>query len=518
MTLAVTAMTGQLTQNHISISQNSGHAEEITLNEPSIIQWDKSAKTPGSALLIGNRDVIGLVHGRTEHERIPLYTAVNHVTSDSPASAAALFENGTIEFDSLCDLLLTFPGHDSFSNYTRNIDTQMGIGCVSYYTGDTLFTREIFGLLDGEILVIRLKSSGNHDVNCVIDLDNWNTKGIKSVSQQQIRLSGSTGVNEIEFQLLVQPTVDGGQITAQDGRFSIAGADAASIFIGVATEENGGLPDNAPDQSMFNAKIKPYISLLSMHTSRFLSLFQSQYLELDAPSPSVSEPAVSIKKQSQPGAYNPAIDMRLFNFGRYICIATGFRHERLQPSMPPMPEPANGGATQAEMDETNTLKYIKNAYTYGGFTGSKAAFDLADRFFNPNYVLATDLSSSNGFTIFNPIFNTIVSDNLVFSEQSDIFILPDIPPPWNEGLFEKTLPDTGDIVEVEWKNGLLTSALFHATTSGIHRFHTRIPIRVFWNDVCIIPNDEGRRIVQFHTTPGMSYILKPRRSEKSIVP
>jgi len=59
-------------------------------------------------------------------------------------------------YQPLGDLLLRFDGHENAGEYVRELDLDSGIVRISYRSGDTRFTREIFSSAVDEAIVIRL--------------------------------------------------------------------------------------------------------------------------------------------------------------------------------------------------------------------------------------------------------------------------------------------------------------------------------------------------------------------------
>src|SRR6185295_9858716 len=68
-------------------------------------------------------------------------------------------------YEPVGDLKLSFPGHDNFTNYRRQLDLDTAVATVSYKVGPTTFTREVFVSPVDQVIVVKLTVDTPHGLN-----------------------------------------------------------------------------------------------------------------------------------------------------------------------------------------------------------------------------------------------------------------------------------------------------------------------------------------------------------------
>ncbi|MGC3958273.1 MAG: glycoside hydrolase family 95 protein [Verrucomicrobiota bacterium] len=81
------------------------------------------------------------------------------------------------------DLRLTFPGHESVTDYRRELDLDFAVATVSYKVGNVTFKREAFASYPDRVIVLRLTADKPGQISFTLRMDSPHTN-----SQTQIEV------------------------------------------------------------------------------------------------------------------------------------------------------------------------------------------------------------------------------------------------------------------------------------------------------------------------------------------
>jgi len=154
--------------------------------DPSHLIWFESSATKWEeALPVGNGRLGAMVFGKTDEERIqlnedtywsggPYSTVVKGGYKALPEIQRLIFKNEVIpahkmfgrelmgypveqqKYQSLANLILTFPGAEEISDYVRWLDIEKGITGVEYRAKGVRYRREVFSSAPDQVIVVRL--------------------------------------------------------------------------------------------------------------------------------------------------------------------------------------------------------------------------------------------------------------------------------------------------------------------------------------------------------------------------
>src|ERR1043166_4601036 len=74
-------------------------------------------------------------------------------------------------YEPVGDLRLTFPGHESVTNYRRQLDLNTAVATVSYQIDSTTFTREIFASPLDQVIVVNLTADRPRQLNFAVSFE-----------------------------------------------------------------------------------------------------------------------------------------------------------------------------------------------------------------------------------------------------------------------------------------------------------------------------------------------------------
>ncbi len=341
------------------------------------LNYHKPAKEWTEALPIGNGRLGAMIFGGVESERLQL----NEDTLWSgqaqewscPRSQEVLAEvrrllsqNRHVEADLKCkelmgpynesylplgDLQLTFEHGALVQGYERNLDLDTGISHVQYQVGDVVFTREMFASYPHQLIVIRLTASEqgmlyvharlNSLLRSRTSIDGGHFV-LQGAAPEQAAPNHSSSSNPlvygedwatteaIKFEARLSAERDGGQFKVDHDGIHILGANSVTLYISAATSFNGF--DRSPkhegkDPSLQSARYleqasnQPYTAIRQSHVEDYQALYRKVELHLGEPLPLSSELPTD-KRISEYGARDPGLVELLFQYGRYLMIAS----------------------------------------------------------------------------------------------------------------------------------------------------------------------------------------------------
>ncbi|GAA5522147.1 glycoside hydrolase N-terminal domain-containing protein [Aliifodinibius salicampi] len=367
-----------LTIGEVGKSQSN---EDLYLwyDEPAADEWTK-------ALPVGNGRLGGMVFGNPNQEVIQLNEnsvwAGSPHRNDSPAARQALpkvrdliFEGKHAEAQELAgesffsgphgmpyqpvgDLVLSFPGHEDYQNYYRDLNLETAVATTKYSVNDVEYSRKVFASAPDEVIVIRLSASQPGSITFSASMESpQQTTG--SVKNNELIISGKTGDHEgipgkVRFQSITDIDAEGGSVLPTDSTVEVSNADKVTIRISIATNfkkyndlsgEEQALASNYLNQ----ARDKSYKEIFEAHKSDYQTYFDRVDLDLgitDAAQKPTDERIADFAR----GA-DPQLVELYFQFGRYLLIS----------SSRPGTQPANlQGIWNKEMQPPWDSKYTLN--------------------------------------------------------------------------------------------------------------------------------------------------------------
>src|ERR1035441_7612130 len=279
------------------------------------------ARNFGSAFPIGNGRLGAKVFGRPAAEVIPLndttfWSGPGPEHFEDPkhwealvATRAALavpdyvkadqlvrgMEGPNTQFyESLADLHLNFPGHETYTNYSNTLDLDTAVATTKYTVGGTTYTREMFVSYPAQVIVLRLTADKPGALSLSVGLTTQQHYGqtvvtaneISVTGRAPIRISGPTANANIEWdehkgmtmETLLHVSAKGGTVAAGKDAISVTNANEAVLILSAGTSFNGfdydpatqgKDPDAIARQYMAKAVVRSYESLLAEHLADY---------------------------------------------------------------------------------------------------------------------------------------------------------------------------------------------------------------------------------------------------------
>ena len=336
----------------IGFSQNR-QALKLWYNQPSGKTWE-------NALPVGNGRMGAMIYGNVEREIIQLNEHTlwsgspnrndNPLALDSLAIIRQLIFEGKQKdaerianrviisktshgqkFEPLGSLNLSFDGHENFSNYYRELDIEKAVTKTSYTVNGVTYTREALASFPARVVVLRLTASkpGSISFNAFFTTPQKRAS-IKTTAAGELTISGTTSDHEtvkglVKYKGIVRLKVEGGNLKTNDTSLIIKGANAATIYISIATNFNNyhditGDENKRAADYMDKAFSKSFASILPAHVAAYQKYFNRVKLDLG------NAGSANLPTDERLQHFNTTNDPQLvslyYQYGRYLLISS----------------------------------------------------------------------------------------------------------------------------------------------------------------------------------------------------
>ena len=230
-------------------------------------------------------------------------------------------------YQPFCDVYLDFaPATGEVAEYRRELDLDRAVASVSYRADGVRYTRETFSSHPDQVLVERLRADQPGRISFKVRLTSPHASAVTIASgRDQLALDGRVGERGTRFAARLKVTLDGGRIRAEGDHLVIEEADAATVVLSGATafvnfQDVTGDPAAQASATLAAATKKPAADLAAAHSADHQSLFRRVTLDLGT-TPAASR-ATDERLAVEDKRGDPALATLLFNFGRYLLIAS----------------------------------------------------------------------------------------------------------------------------------------------------------------------------------------------------
>ncbi len=330
-----------------------------TQPESLILWYDKPAAEWTEALPVGNGRLGAMVFGGPANEQLQLnedtlYAGSPYDPNNSealkalPEARRLIFEGKYKEahdlvgakmmanpikqmpYEPLGDLRLIFPGHESATDYRRQLDLDAALATVSYKIGPTTFRRLVFASPVDQVIVVNLNSDASSQLNfsatfetpqkATVSTEGNNTLVLRGVNGEAFGIKGG-----LEFEARVLVLATGGETVAEKEKVTVRNANSALLLIAAATSYRNykditGNPQLIVAEQLNRARQKSMSNLLSVHMREHQRLFHRVKLNLGraaaADLPTDQRPAQFLK------GFDPHLATLYFQYGRYLLISS----------------------------------------------------------------------------------------------------------------------------------------------------------------------------------------------------
>ena len=341
----------------------------LTVKADDLKLWyNKSANYWVEALPLGNGRLGAMVYGNVESDTIQLNedtfwsgspyqnnnpnakkslnTIRNYINAGNYVDAQKLALNDIIGdrnitshgqvYESIGNLILKFPGHENKTNYYRELNLSNAIATLKYKVDGVEFTREYFTSFPDQLVIIRITASKKGKINFTTSFAGPQKKNRVSVQttsagNNQLVVTGKCTreaeeniPNRLNFNSQIKVVAEGGTQTSDKESITTSHADAATLYISIATNFKNykDISDDAEQKSKayLNQFTKDYQRAKNDH----IAAYQKQFNRVSFSLPQTAQ----IKKDTETRiaefstSKDPSLAALYFQFGRYLLICS----------------------------------------------------------------------------------------------------------------------------------------------------------------------------------------------------
>lgn len=290
--------------------------EEIQLNEETV-----SAGSPYKNYNPDAKDALPIIRQLIFDGQFP--------EAQEMAGERILSKNGFgMPYQTIGSLLLNFEGHDSYTNFRRELDLDNAIATTVYTVDGVDYQREIFTSFTDQLVIIRLTASKPGKLSFATSFTCPQSVEVKTSGKNKLSMEGMTKGDDftpgaIRFRADLRLDIQGGKSEAGDTSLIVTNANNATIYIAMASnfvnyKDISGNPVARNEAYMKNAE-KNYKKALQEHISAYRKFYDRVTLDLGR-TPQADKP-MDIRVKEFATSNDPHLVSLYFQFGRYLLIA-----------------------------------------------------------------------------------------------------------------------------------------------------------------------------------------------------
>ena len=326
---------------------------KLWYNKPSGKVWE-------NALPLGNGRLGAMVYGNVETETIQMnehtlwsgspnrndnpkaldsLSVIRKLIFEGKQKQAEQLANKTIlskqshgqMFEPAGELHLFFPGHESYTNYYRELDLERAVTKTIYTVGNVTYTREVLASFPDRVIAVRLSASKPRSISFTASFSSPQPKvEVKTTQSKQLTFAGTTIDHEgvkgmVRYKGIAELKPEGGSISSTDNTISVKDANVVTIYISIATNFNNyqdlGGDENQRAASYLNkATHKTFSDILKGHVAAYQKYFNR--VKLDLGSTAAVQLPTDERLKNFSSADDPAFAALYYQFGRYLLISS----------------------------------------------------------------------------------------------------------------------------------------------------------------------------------------------------
>ncbi|GAA4447843.1 glycoside hydrolase family 95 protein [Nibrella saemangeumensis] len=327
---------------------------KLWYNQPAGQVWE-------NALPIGNGRQGAMVYGNVARETIQLNEHTvwsgSPNRNDNPDALAALPEVRKLIFDGkqkeaeklankaiitkkahgqmfqpVGNLHLTFNGHDQYTNYYRELDIERAVAKTSYIVDGVTYTREVFASFPDRVIVMHLTASQPGRLAFTASYTTQQKADRKTTPAKDLTIAGTTSDHEgvkgmVRFKGIARIKTQGGTLSANDTTLTVQGANAATIYLSIATNFNNyndiSGDENARAAAYLNkAYPKSYAVMLKEQIAAYQRYFYRVRLDLGTSPVEVAKLPTDERLATFRTVNDPQFAALYYQYGRYLLISS----------------------------------------------------------------------------------------------------------------------------------------------------------------------------------------------------
>ena len=228
------------------------------------------------------------------------------------------------------NLYLSFPGHENFTNYYRELNLETAVTTTRYDINGVTYKREVFASFPDQVIIIRITAGKPGTINFNTSINHPAPVKISTNGSDELLMSGITGdcdskKGAVRFQVKVKIAAENGTVSANKDGLTVTNADAVILYISIASSfrNYNDISANAAERAdnyLKNAFKKNYEQALKDHINDYQYYFSRVSIDLGV-TDSVKNPT-DVRIEQFARGNDPQLVALCFQFGRYLLISS----------------------------------------------------------------------------------------------------------------------------------------------------------------------------------------------------
>ena len=348
--IVFTLMVAAFSAAHTGAESAGGQALLLWYDKPAV-KWEE-------ALPAGNGRLSAMIFGQPAQERLQLnegtlwaggpYDPVNPTAKEALPQVRQLINEGKygdaaklisgkvmakplgqMPYQTIGDLLLTFPGATNFGDYRRDLDLDTAVATVGYTSAGVRYTREMFVSAPDQVIVVRLAADQPGKISFAAGMKTPMKATVEAEGSDTLVMRGMGGNSggiqgQLKYLCGVKVIAKGGKTGVEAGSISVAGADEATLLITAATsyrkfDDVSGDPESIVKRQLAAAANTSFANLREAHLADYQALFRRVTIDLGQ-SDAMKLPTDTRIRRFTAGN-DPQLAALYYQFGRYLLIS-----------------------------------------------------------------------------------------------------------------------------------------------------------------------------------------------------
>jgi alpha-L-fucosidase 2 len=317
------------------------------------IWFNRPAENWNEALPVGNGRLGAMIFGSVEKERLelneqtvwtgaPRWDANPDALKTLPKVRKLLFkgryseadrlaqksimgwkpDNPVATYQALGDLYLDFGPAKDIRNYRRELDIEKAVATVTYTSGNTTYTREVFSSAPDQVLVIHLTADRPGSVSFTSHLSRQGNRASVSTTGNETIMHEHIGKGvgvKMFTRLRVIP--EGGNLISGGDSLMVVGANSATLYLAASTDYFGDDPSSTTLKQITKATAKTFTETEKNHIADYQSLFNRVSIDLGSSEGRYFPTDARIAAMKNGYVDTDLIEL-YYQFGRYLLISS----------------------------------------------------------------------------------------------------------------------------------------------------------------------------------------------------
>ena len=237
-------------------------------------------------------------------------------------------------YQTVGNLNLSFPGHQNFTNYYRELNIETAVTSTRYDVDGVTYKSEAFASYPDQVIIFQITASEPGKINFTASMNRPAPVDISTEGNDKLIMFGITGdcdsvKGAVKFQAQIKIETEGGSVSATDSSLIVNNANSATLYISIASsfKNYSNIGTNAGERAnayLQNALKKNYEQALRDHIADYQHYFNRVSIDLGV-NDSVKNPT-DIRIDQFARGNDPQLAALYFQFGRYLLISSS-RHD-----------------------------------------------------------------------------------------------------------------------------------------------------------------------------------------------